>query len=505
MTPLVLLCVLVALAYASVSSDQRIIVQQGAGILVYEEQMLKARVVPLVLQGGAGTRHDWRMQSLGEQRRMLLGVNASGGFLISADSRNILGPRWRYVQMNNYTLTLSNARSQWHPRARLWRIQCNPVSNAFCEFSSIGGNYSVAVDPTTKRGVLPASLYASIRDTNTCLQLTPNWAVCKADLAKHFAMASTAGEVVLGSSYWHSRVGPYEIDAWSGVVTVADVTAPPLGLQIAGQVLAILTLLLAYGLLWATNTESAISYSTALLLSQTPRHSQWKANVRLTIASWIAIPCVLTGLTLAWVADTSYGPALPALTGPNLDVFLYLLTAYVGAQLIVTIVLIALAEFCDQRRGALTNWRYKIHMDHAWLRSLSTGTAILGSTVLMLYPTLLGAAVSADRLVLYFTLVPLGATIFHHFFAMPALFAQVRRPVTYFGSVFELILGVGLVVAVYWFYLAPTINVTSAYFDEAVNLMAASLAVGLLVILAVAVAAIEDDVAVRLMVKRIQG
>jgi uncharacterized membrane protein len=53
--------------------------------------------------------------------------------------------------------------------------------------------------------------------------------------------------------------------------------------------------------------------------------------------------------------------------------------------------------------------------------------------------------------------------------------------------------------------LAPTINVTSAYFDEAVNLMAASLAVGLLVILAVAVAAIEDDVAVRLMVKRIQG
>jgi hypothetical protein len=482
------------------SSDQRMIVQQGAGVLVYEEAMLKARVVPLVLQGGAGVRSDWRIQTLGEPRRLHVGLNETGGgLLISADARNTLGTRWRYTLVTNYSVALSNSPTTWHARARLTRLQCNAISTAFCEWTS--GNYSMAVDPTSKRGSLPASLYASIRDSNTCVGQAP-FTVCKSDLSKHFAMSSTTS-VVLGASYWNSRVSAFEIDAWTGVVTIADVSAPPLGLQIAGQVLAILTLLLGYGLLWATNKESAISYSTALLLAQPPRLAQWQANVRLTIASWVAIPCVATGLALAWVAATVYGPPQPALTGPNLDVFLYLLTAYVCGQLLVDVVLIVLAEFCDHRRGTITTWRYAIHMDHAWLRSLSVGTAILGSTVLMLYPTVLGAAASADRLVLYFTLVPVGATLFHHYHALPALFAQMRRTVTYIGSVFELALGVGLTVATYWFYLAPTINVTSAYFDESVNLMAASLATGLVVMLAVAVAASEDDVAVRLMVKRV--
>ena len=512
MNVLVLLLIVVV-AVAGSSTDQRFILSQGGQfVLVYEETMLRSRSVPLVLGGGDATQlSDWRITTKGTDRRLLVSSTAGNNatLVISADARNMLGARWRYVRMaNNLSLVLSNTPwPTWPATAR--RFQCAPLSDQyFCDLGNVtlanGEVLSVVVDPTQLRGSLPPRLFHLL--THACVTLTPlPITLCGSDVASYFNM-DHAERIVIGGALWRARYAQLELDHTTGIITVADVVAPPYGLQMTGVALAVVVWLLAYGLLWATNAESGITYSTHLLKGGEAT-GRWTANVRLNIASWLTIPAAITGLSIAWVAQGQYAPSLadlPPLAGPNLELFLIFLTIYSSVHLVVVAVLIGAAEFCTERDES---WRYDISTDHAWLRNMAVACALISDGILLCYPSILAAGSSGERMILYLLIVPIGVSVFTGWLFLPALFALRRKEAMYhswwwIGAALELVVTLGWTAAVQWYYLQPVLNASSAYFSDAMEMIAASILVGIVTLLALTVAIIDFDVGVTLLLKQ---
>ncbi len=461
-----------ALFAAAQSSDQTLLLAQGQAAVVYTENMLKSATIPLVFAGTQDIVHDVKLRSRGVHRSLRVGGPA--GITIGADAGNPLGPRWRYQTLSNFSLTLSNTPRDWHRRTRVTLFFCQPSSHYFCDLGpfnlSLSGRlatYSVVIDLTRQRGLLPPLLFDTIAKRGECAE-PGGVLICPADIAPHFGMGNDSTVASIGTTFWRSRYAQFEIDGWTGVIRAASANPIPEGFQTAGLVLGFFTLLFLYGLAFATNPDAG-SYSNEF----TDPGRKVFINRRIAIGSWCAPLVAVIAGTLAWVAATSFGPPDAALLGPELETFLILLTVFTGAQLIPLGVLIILDEFDPGRTGR--EWTYPTSRPRAWMRSMALGTSAAAIATIFFYPAVLDADAGGDRMILYILLIPLGLTLIHGIYHLPALFVFAERSWDYVGAGYELLVMLGWLASIYWFYLAPTISVSSAYFDTTIDFLAATL------------------------------
>lgn len=467
-----LLVICLAVLAGAQSSDQTLLLAQGQAAVVYTENLLKSSTIPLVFAGASDAVHDVKLRSRGQHRSLRVGGPA--GITIGADTGNPLGPRWRYQTVSNFSLTLSNTPREWHRRTRVTLFFCQPSSPYFCDLGSFNmslsgrsATYDIVVDLTRQRGLLPPLLFDTIAKRGQCAE-PGGVLICPADIAPHFGMGNDSSIASIGATFWRSRYAQFEIDAWTGVVRAASANPIPEGYQTAGLVLGFFTLIFLYGLAFATNPEAG-SYSTEF----TDPTREPRINKRLSIGSWCAPLVALVAGTLAWVAATTFGPPDAALLGPQLETFLILLTVFAGAQLVALGVLVILDEFNTSRTGR--EWSYPTSRPRAWLRSMALGTSAAAIATIFFYPAVLDADAGGDRMILYILLIPLGLTIVHGIYHLPALFVFAESAWDYVGAGYELLLMLGWLASIYWFYLAPTISVSSAYFDTSIDFLAATL------------------------------
>lgn len=475
------------------SSDQTLLLAQGQTAVVYTESLLKSSSIPLVFSGASDRVHDVKIWSRGQQRTFR--VSGAAGVTLGADSGNPIGPRWRYQTVSNFSLTLSNTPRDWHRHTKVTLLYCQPSSPYFCDLGafnfSLSGRlatYDVVVDLTRQRGLLPPLLFDTIaRAGGGCVNLG-GLGVCPADIAPHFGMGNDTTVASVGATYWRSRYAQFEIDGWTGVIRAASANPIPDGYQTAGLILGFFVLLFLYGLAFATNPDAG-SYANEFANPLRDVH----VNKRLSIASWCAPIVAIVAGTLAWIADTSFGPPDAALLGPELETFLILLTMFAGAQLILLVVLIIMDEFNMSRTGR--EWSYTTSRARLWLRSVALGTSAAAIAAIFFYPAVLDADAGGDRMILYILLIPLGLTVIHGIYHLPALFVFAEHWGHYAGAVYELLLLLGWLASIYWFYLAPTISVSSAYFDTAVDFLAATLLYALVAGLSIVLVIVEVSVA----------
>ena len=494
------------------SSDQVILLAQGQTATVYTESLLKSVTMPIVLSGGGAALRDVRLWSRGQGRNLRVG--GDDGLLVGADASNPLGPRWRYQTLSNYSLTLSNEARAWHGRASVDTFQCAPSSPYFCDLglskmtlADTPATYRVVIDLTRHRGALPPLLFYVL---SRGVDLLPGAALkpqlpascvnagglqlCSSDVSPHFAMSEESTTIVIGSTLWRSRYAQMELDAWTGVLRAASANPIPEGYQTAGLILGFLVLLFPYGFAFATNPEAA-SYTSEF---ENPRRDA-RINKRLSIASWAVILLALAAGAIAWIADRGYGPPDAALLGPELETFLILLTVFVGAQLIPLVVLILLDEF---HAGRGSEWSYTTLRPRLWLRSIALGTATAGVAALFFYPAVLDADAGGDRMILFLLLFPLGITVVHGFYHIPGLMIFSESAWAYVAGVYETVVVLGWTVSIYWFYLAPSVSVSSPYFGTAVDLLSGTLVVALVAALSVALVPMEISIVIARMAKK---
>jgi len=503
---LLLACVLARVAGRS--SDQVILLAQGQTGSVYTESMLKSTTIPLVLTGG-GSLRDLHIWSRGQPRSLR---TAGPGFVVGADASNPLGPRWRYQTLSNFSLTLSNTPRAWHGRATVTPFQCAPSSPYFCDlgmaqFALAGTSvtYRVVVDLTRLRGALPPLLFyvlsrgADVLPGGALRTALPascvnagGLSLCSSDVGPHFSMSNDTSTVVVGSTLWRSRFAQFEVDAWTGVVRAASANPIPDGYQTAGLIIGFLVLLFPYGFAFATNPEAA-SYMTEFTNPQREGH----INKRLAIASWAVLPLALAGGVIAWITDLGYGPPDAALLGPELETFLILLSVFVAAQLVPLVVLILLDEF---HIGRGHEWSYTTPRPRLWLRSITLATTAAGTAALFFYPAVLDGDAGGDRMILLLLLFPLGITVVHGFYHLPGLMIFSTNAWAYAAGAYEILVVLGWTASIYWFFLAPTISVSSAYFGTAIDLLSAVLIVALVAALSIVLVPSEVAIAVQQLV-----
>jgi hypothetical protein len=475
------------------SSDQTLLLAQGQAAIVYTENLFKSTSIPLVFAGVNDAVHDVKLWSRGQPRSLRVG--GTTGITIGADAANPLGPRWRYQTLSNFSLTLSNTPRAWHTRTRVTTFYCQPSSPYFCDLGdfnfSLGGRdavYDVVVDLTRQRGLLPPLLFDTIAKRGICVD-TAGLLLCPADIPPHFGMGNDSTIASIGATFWRSRYAQFEIDGWTGIIRAASANPIPEGLQTAGLIIGFFVLLFLYGLAFATNPDAA-SYSNEF--GPAPREPG--INKRISIGSWSAVPVAIVAGILAWVAATRYGPPDAALLGPQLETFLILLTVFAGAQLVLLVVLIILDEFNSARSGR--EWNYPTTRSRMWLRCVALGTSAAAIAAIFFFPAVLDADAGGDRMILYILLIPLGLTVIHGIYHLPGLFIFAENAGDYAGAVFELLLALGWLASIYWFYLAPTISVSSAYFNTAIDFLAATLLYALVAALSIVLVIFEVAVAV---------
>ena len=474
------------------STDQKILLAQGQAAVVYTDEMLKSTSVPLAFTGAGGSVVDWRIATRGQERLLRVSNTPSGALVLGPDESNPLGGRWRYTAVTNYSLLLSNNRRTWSPRAKLTSFYCSPSSPYFCALGASSDGYEVVLDLAHGRGALPPALYYSLTQPGAGCSDVLTMPICPSDIAPHFSMNINAEEIRMGSSYWRTRYAQFEIDGWTGVVVASLANPVPEGYQTAGQILGILVMVILYGVCFATN-PLAPSYSTEILSKDEPG----RINKRISIGSYVVLPCAVVGILLAWIADAGYGPPDPVLLGPELQTFLILLTVYVIAQIVLLVVLIALDEFCVGLGKGSASWSYSTTRDRAWLRSLALGTSIAATATLFFYPAVVDADAAGDRLILWILIIPLGITIVHGWYHLPRLFIPLDEPAwaMYTAGAYQFVVVGGWMASIWWFFLQPTIGVSSAYFDASIDLLSGVLLTLLATALTIFLVALESEAA----------
>lgn len=497
----------------------------GRSILVYlpDDGHRLAHAMPLVY-GGPRVATDMLPAARGQSDYLRFDLTPSGAGLVlgpSADA-GALGPRWRFVAWDNATLVMTRSVP---PVAlgKMTRFQCVPSeTNAYCDLGvhtiAFAQNLSmpdcrVIIDPDRPRGVLPPLVYfmltngraastdgtggshllAAARETQCIRAGSAGLMICDGDVDAHFAIdpADNASTIVLGGTYWHSRFAMQVVDQWTMsvyAVAAASTAVDPGAVQIAGTVFATVILFFMYGM-WLSSAHAGVSYAGHLEHVFLGRHRMWSSDVEATIFGWLLIPLTGVGLGFAWLSpvDPGLGVGLLPLAGPNLVTMRIVVTVYACMLLLINV----LTFFPrDLQYMGTTRWSYVITMPEAWLRVATNGPLLAVIAALCLFPIAWSSGPAGDRGVLLMLGIPFGAALVHHAYASVGLVAFTvigahgAKDVRGGHAVLCRIMGalsfvamLGWAAVLLWFYLAPFVSLSSAYFGDLVDYAAAALVI----------------------------
>lgn len=504
----ILLLAAAAVAGAAPADQHTFLVSHGR-VLTYPQSGLKSVAWPLVWAGAVDASERLNdtvpLYARGRRLHWTLAAPTTTTWTVSLDATQARFAAWRYLHVNNLSMTYSHTPAAWHARSVLGRWTCNS-SAIFCDagvrtLSVANLSVRLLIDPSSARGRLPPFLYllltnggaaqsesvtAAVRAlaaSTDCVHDVeePALTICDDDVPTHFDMHTDPDTLVVGGTYWRTRIGHAQLDQWTGTLTVQAAVVPANGLRLAGSIVCFVLLFFVYLWLWASNTDSAVSYSAYLALPPADRR-WWPTNVQATVAGWLLLPATATGLVLAWVAQSQAVPLPTLLTGPQLWLMLVFTSVYGALQAVLATALFVGDDLAGRWRRR--DWSdYHVESERAWCRHALYGPAITAAAALCLWPELLAGAASGDRYVAFILMFVLYASVLHHLYYVPGLLLFVIMDKRARGAVglrllavVEVVLGFAWLAVLAWFFLQPVLNASSAFFDAQAVLAGALLA-----------------------------
>jgi hypothetical protein len=461
---------------------------------------------------------------------------------LSLHDGNPLWTRWRYAVLTNLTFTQTSDSSTVStiPRAHYGiRVACSPTVDVFCdagmvearsyENNSFVGTYNLTFRPDVARSSLPPHLFffltsgrfSRLKQATTTAPTTTVGEVCvrlvllnqsgsKADTlvlcdddTAHFDLAqgSTRDTIVIGGSFWRSNYSVAAVDGLTAALalqftTAAVTSVDPAALANAAVVVVSLGMFLCFAF-WTTDNRTTLSYG---------RYNQhvlrgdytWPISLRfMLISTLFMLMLTIASLVVAWLG---YQDATVPLSGPNFQTLIIGLTVYGSIQ---TLALFALAIFDASNTlemNRVGDWlrEHRVDIDHAWARQMMHVTAASAWIALASTPSIYLGGEDGDFLVLYTQIMWLAPLLFFGTYYLPKLVATsfAGRSAGYVRAMFaflQLLLWAGSIGVVFTFYVFPMIDASSPFFSNAVNWIAATMIILLLVATAPLIASREKS------------
>lgn len=381
---------------------------------------------------------------------------------------------------------------------------------------------SLAATPS----IAAASLTAQLAADTVCVTLAGaapsggTFTLCDDD-SVYFDMAADASTIVLGGAYWrrnHSRV---IVDGWTGTITAQYAPPDPdavLAWQWAGVAFYWAAFIL-YGLwLWSEQRMSASLYLHTIATGANSWHLHW----RIQLATVLLVPLGATAAVIGWLGGTAagqLGAAPPVIDTIDFTFMAAALTVYLGMQLALAAITFAgweagsaeaglpdgtchaccmgmmvesefqprdLRDRTTKARRRVFQWcsSHRVNMRVAWVRHMTTVTAIQATAALATLPLAYAGGVAGNELMLFFLLPPLLLLTWHHiYYATFLLAASFVEPsgAGILTGILELALMGALGAAALTTYLRPLFAAAAVLFGEAA-MNAAAVTLGMFVV-----------------------
>jgi hypothetical protein len=199
--------------------------------------------------------------------------------------------------------------------------------------------------------------------------------------------------------------------------------------------------------------------------------------MRFTTGTAVLVLETVSVIIVAWLAINAQ---VVSYTSTNFQVICWALTIYTSIQTILAVVLLVIDvnESLNQYPD-ITQWihEHTALIDDVFLRHLLHSTGTLGATALAMLPFALQGGLNGD-LILLILLLPIFFPLvyYHTYYLLPYTAMQIKRPgpngwhIT--AMVIQIILWIGLVGTLFYFFLAPFVDTASPFFSQPANFVA---------------------------------
>jgi hypothetical protein len=343
--------------------------------------------------------------------------------------------RWRHAQVNNKTVSLSKSPFPTIPPHRRLVLVCSGNGLAWCDAGAYSagsyGNVSLQIDMTRARGGLPPSLWFAlthgtqdmqsplvrpmvlqnkngVEQGQRCIVFSPSstttattLTLCDDDAA-YFEMQQPplTSTVTLGASFWQANTSLVQVDGYTNTITAQTTTAvqpttdnTALIWQWVGASVALFALIVVFGF-WSLGPRLLRFDVYAWHLVHSPEPETWPVHWTTSLGAFLTLPLAAASICIAWIGGQYVhdSAAVPVIGGFDFTWLVASLTGYLGAQMIIGGVSMAVYEIqhAPWPQGCpFLWWWFKTHSTGirvVWIRQLTQPTSALACGLLALMP-----------------------------------------------------------------------------------------------------------------------